>query len=73
MEASKEYWVKYQIKATKTTLCNHSIASLVFGVNPLFLGGLHIPTIIHIKKNVRQCARSTYILRFARQTGITQS
>ena len=23
-------------------LCNHSIASIFFGVNPLFLGGLHI-------------------------------
>ena len=23
-------------------LCNHSIASMVLGVNPLFLGGLHM-------------------------------
>ena len=43
MEASEEEWVNSQNYQGKgRTLCNRLIASMVFGVNPLFIGGLHI-------------------------------
>ena len=43
MEASEEEWVNTQNnKVEGRTLCHHSIASIVFGVNPLFLEGLQI-------------------------------
>ena len=43
-------------------LCNHTIASMVFGVNPLFLEGLHIYHRVKIcflqvsqQKSVKRC------------------
>ena len=33
---------KTTYRCENRTLYNHSIVSIVFGVNPLFLGGLHI-------------------------------
>ena len=43
MEASEEEWVN-----PKNTLGNHSIVSLVFGVNLLFLEGLYVMTLTSV-------------------------
>ena len=46
MEASEEEWVNsLNNRVENCTLCNHSSASIVFGVNPLFLGGLQLAAI----------------------------
>ena len=43
MEASKKEWVNPQnYHGEGRMLCNHLIASMVFGVDLLFFGGLHI-------------------------------
>ena len=43
MVAFEEEWVNFQsYYCEDRTLCNHSIASVVFGVNPLFLGGIQM-------------------------------
>ena len=47
MGASEEEGVNYEnYKGESRRLSNHSIDSMVFGVNPLFLGGLHIIAVI---------------------------
>ena len=50
METSKEEWVNSQnYQDEGRILCNHSMASMVFGVNTLFLAGLPICLpLIHI-------------------------
>ena len=58
MEAYKEKWVNCQNdKCEGPTLCNHS---MVFGDNPLFLGGLHM-----------YYDFPTYIWRPSRKSGLT--
>ena len=43
LEASEEQLVNsLNHKGEGRTLRNHTIASMVLGVNPLFLGGLHL-------------------------------
>ena len=51
LETSKEEWVNYQNhKGEGRTLCNHSIALMVFVVYPLFLGGLYLLYMVRKKK-----------------------